>query len=654
MKNYLQKLNPEQYDAATTINGRVFILAGAGSGKTATLVSRVAYMIDQDINPKEILLLTFTNKAAKEMKSRIQDLIGTKANQITACTFHSFCAVFLRKNANLIGFSPDFTIIDSPDMMDALSMSKQSFLSDKKAEQKEYNLKDFPSTSKIGQVYEASVNNNVSQEKIIGSISTLAEYETEILDILKRFKEYKKSRNLMDYNDLLYFTQRLLENDEFLRKKIDEQYKYISCDEYQDTNTIQNEILNLMTKDYPNLAVVGDDNQSIYAFRYANIDNILNFDKIYPECKTIVLNQNYRSSQEILDLSNVIMNYAIEGKQKKLKGMFKGQKPCLIVKEDCYDEADYIVRKIQEIDCDLSDIAIICRSASQTYILEQKLNMVGIPFDKFGGLKFTEKAIIKELLAFLRLSINDKDELALFRLLQLYPGIGKTYAQKISTLVITDSFDKAKDTYKKRVFAPYIAELCEVINKLKSLELKDQLTFLIEEYYPEVMDRKIKLQSISESKKSDAYAAFEDTLIDAETLKIMASKYKSTVSFLADIVLDATIDDDETIDKLNITTIHSAKGLEYKVVFIMDCIEGVTPRCPEHAIENPEELRCLYVAVTRAKNELYIMIPQYYNMKNIKGYLSHFINKPDILNTCKRNVSNAELRKLVSPIKYYF
>ena len=654
MKKYLQRLNPQQYEAATTIDGRVFILAGAGSGKTATLVARVAYMLDQGIEPNEILLLTFTNKAAKEMKNRIYNLIGSKAEKITACTFHSFCAIFLRKNAKMIGFNPDFTIIDSPDMMDALSISKQSFLSDKKAEKIEYNLKDFPSTSDIGQIYEASVNNCVSQEHVLNLISTFSGYKTEILDILRRFKEYKKTRNLMDYNDLLYFTHKLLENDTILRKQIDKQYKYISCDEYQDTNTVQNEILNLMTEDYPNLAVVGDDNQSIYAFRYANINNILNFDKKYPDCKTIILNQNYRSSQEILDFSNAIMNYAVEGKEKTLKGLFRGSKPFLIVKEDCYEEADYIIKKIQEKDCDLSDIAVICRSASQTYILEQKLNMLGIPFNKFGGLKFMEKVIIKDLLAFLRLSVNDKDELAFFRLLQLYPGIGKTYAQKIATLIVSDSFDKAKNTYKKRVFAPYITELENTINKLKTLDLKHQLCYLVEDYYTRMIDRKIKMQSISESKKSDAYASFKESLIDAETLQVMASKYRTTSNFLADIILDATVDEDETDDKLNITTIHSAKGLEYKVVFIMDCIEGVTPRCQPNAPEDAEELRCLYVAATRAKEELYIMIPRYYNMKNAKGYLSHFINKTDIINTCKRNVINSELLKLIFKSEYSF
>ena len=654
MKPYLEKLNKEQYKAATSIDGRNFILAGAGSGKTATLVARVAYMIDCGIDPNEILLLTFTNKAAKEMKDRIQAMIGEKAQGITACTFHSFCAIFIRKNAGLIGFSPDYTIIDSPDMMDALGICKQDFLSDMKAKGMEYDLKDFPTTKCIGMVYEAGVNNCVEYSAVIDVMFDIIKYKEEILDILARFKQYKKERNLLDYNDLLYFTEKLLANDEYLREKTDKHYKYISCDEYQDTNTVQNKILEHMTKDYPNLTVVGDDNQSIYAFRYANINNILDFEKTYPDCKTVVLDTNYRSSQEILDFCNAMMAYAKEGKKKELKGLFHGVKPCLVVKDDAYQEVDYIVKKILERDCDLEDIAVICRSASQTYLLEQRLNMVGIPFNKFGGLKFMEKAAIKDLLAFLRISVNIKDEIAMFRVLQLYPGIGKTYAQKISGLIATDDMNTAKEKYKKRAFAPYLDELEDTIKKLESLNLKEQLEFLIKDYYKATVERKIRMQNTTDGKKSEEYASLKESLEDAKTLYIMASKYRSTARFLADIVLDATTENENDEDKLNITTIHSAKGLEYKVVFVMDCIEGITPKCKENDDEDPEELRCMYVACTRAKEELYVLVPKYYNMRNIRGYISHFVNKIDILKTMRRNVGDSELLRLMQRPVYDF
>lgn len=653
MQQYLAKLNKEQYEAATSIYGMNFILAGAGTGKTSTLTARTAYMVEQGIDPREILLLTFTNKAAKEMKDRIIALMGEKANGITACTFHSFCAIFIRKNASLLGLDSNYTILDSPDMMDALGIAKQDFLANKKQEGKEYNLKDFPQTKVIGSVYEAAINNCMTYEQVISFMSDLKHFKKEVIEILELFKKYKKERNLLDYNDLLYYTERLLSNDEIIRSQMDKRYKYISCDEYQDTNTIQNKILQLMSQDYRNLAVVGDDNQSIYAFRYANIDNILNFDKIYPDCKTTVLNQNYRSTQEILDFANATMKYATEGKKKYLKGQTNGEKPKLIVKNDCYEEADYIINKILQQKCDLSDIAVICRSSSQSYILEQKLMSLGIPFNKFGGLKFMEKVIIKDLLAFLRASVNVKDEIALFRILQLYPGIGKTYARKISDIIATDNFDTAIKKYEKRIFAKYLIELKDEIEKLSSLNLDEQMRHLIEEYYPNTVSRNIAQQAITDGKKSELYMSLKESMEDAKILATMASKYRSTNRFLNDIVLDATTED-ENENKLNITTIHSAKGLEYDVVFVMDCIEGITPKCKPNSEEDPEELRCFYVAITRAKKELYLMIPKYFNMRNFRGYLSHFINKNDVLNTTQRNVNNAEIHRLCQMVTYDF
>jgi DNA helicase-2/ATP-dependent DNA helicase PcrA len=347
------------------------------------------------------------------------------------------------------------------------------------------------------------------------------------------------------------------------------------------------------------------------------------------------------------------MKYAVEGKEKVLKGTFHGPKPKLIVKDDCYDEADYIIKKISESEYDLSDIAIICRSATQSYILEQKLNMLGIPYNKFGGLKFMEKVVIKDILAFLRLSVNIKDEIAMFRILQLYPGIGKIYAKKISELVAESNFDAVKEKYKKRAFLKYIEEIENVIKDLSSKNLKDQMDFLVNEYYEQIISRNISMQSTTDNKKSEQFHSLQESMEDAKTLATMASKYRSTSRFLNDITLDATTENEEE-NKLNITTIHSAKGLEYEMVFILDCAEGITPRCEPHSDEDPEELRCMYVAITRAKKELYLLMPRYYNLRNMQCSISHFINKIDILNTMQRNIQNNELMRLSKPIKYNF
>ena len=265
-----------------------------------------------------------------------------------------------------------------------------------------------------------------------------------------------------------------------------------------------------------------------------------------------------------------------------------------------------------------------------------------------------EKAIIKDMLAFLRISVNMKDEIAMFRVLQLYPGIGKTFASKISKIVAEKDIDDAICQYKKRVFAPYLMEVKQTSNKLSSLSLDEQFEFLINHYYQDVVARNIQNQSTTDSKKSEQYRTLEEAMEDAKTLRIMAEKYRSTVRFLNDIVLDATAEENDNEDKLNITTIHSAKGLEYETVFIMDCIEGVTPKTEEGSDEDPEELRCMYVAITRAKKELYFLVPKYYDLKNIKGRISHFLNKIDILNTVQRNISNHELQRLCQKRVYNF
>lgn len=654
MNPQLQDLNHEQYIAATSIDGYNYILAGAGSGKTATLVARVAYMISQGIEPEHLLLLTFTNKAAQEMKDRIIGAIGAEAGKITACTFHSFCAMFLRKNAQSIGYEQNFIILDSADSMDAISMAKQDFLDDAKKQGNEYKLKDFPPASVIAQIYQAAVNNCVEPETVIKMFDDVVLYHDEILNILQRYKEYKKNKNLMDYEDLLFYTEKILKTDELLREMTDKKYQYISCDEYQDTNTVQNSILNLISQTYPNLCVVGDDNQSIYAFRYANIQNILSFEEKHPGCKTVILDTNYRSSQEILDFANTMMAYATEGKKKDLKGTFHGNKPKLIVTSDAYEEADYIIEKIQQAQCPLNDIAVICRGAAQSYLLESKLNSAQIPYNKYGGIKFLEKPVIKDILAFLRLCVNPKDEIALFRLFQLYPGIGKTYAKKLAKIASEEGMQKAKEKYKKRAFAIYIDELHEVIQKLIGKPLEEQLKFVIKDYYKKTAEEHIANMNTTDGKKSELYAALKTSLEDAENLHMLASKYRSTARFLADLVLDAAPTNNDTEDRLNITTIHSAKGLEFHTVFVMDCIEGVTPRCEQYSSEDPEELRCMYVAVTRAKKELYLMLPTYFGQRNIRGVISHFLNQDDILATVETNVSRIALQQLREPCYFDF
>lgn len=324
---YLRGLNKEQLEAVTNIEGPMLVLAGAGTGKTKTLVSRVSYMIRNGVEPRQILLLTFTNAAAREMASRAGAM---GANGILATTFHSFCRMFLCVYGKYVGF-PKFTVIDYSDSKSIMGMVRDRFKTDEK---------DFPTVKSIYKVYEYAVSNMIPYSKAAGKF--LSEYQEEAVFIIKNFMEYKRSRSLMDFEDLLYYMVELLEKNECIRKNTDAFYQYIMCDEYQDTNVIQNHILELMSKDYENLCVVGDDNQSIYAFRGANIGNILQFSDRHPGCRCIKLIENYRSSQQILDVSNAVMSFAIQGIQKKLHGQVSGIRPRIINTANEYQSADYL------------------------------------------------------------------------------------------------------------------------------------------------------------------------------------------------------------------------------------------------------------------------------------------------------------------------
>lgn len=613
MKEYIAKLNNEQREAATSIDGRVMILAGAGSGKTATLVARVAHMIDSGIPANKILLLTFTNKAAKEMRDRIAALVGKDlSSAITATTFHSFCAAFVRRNAHLISLPHNFTILDGPDTKDTIEIARQEFLSQQKSKGIEYDLKKFPKVGLLCELFSNAINMYCGLKKLL-DLTDDEDFKEEIIEIHKKYFEFKEARGLVDYDDLLFYTIEILNQNERIRAALDEQYEYVSCDEYQDTNTIQNAILDAITKDYSNLAVVGDDNQSIYGWRSADIYNILNFDKRYPDCKKIILFENYRSSQEILDVANAVMENAKEGIPKKLHGQFSCEKPKILFPKDSFEEKDYVceeIKKLHERGMKYNDMAVIIRASRQSTLIEAELSLQGIPYKKFGGLKFLERTAVKDILAFLRIMTNDKDELAWFRILQLYPGIGKTYAKKISAKIASEGSDVLNTIYPKKTFAKYLKKLKQTITAHEYDSLTTFLDFIINDYYPNVRRDCISQQKIDDEKKDDYIYDLNEDVGMAKLLVVMAEKYDSAEDFLADLVLDATVEEDESEDFVNITTVHSAKGLEYETVFFLDLIEGITPSCEEDSYEDPEELRVFYVAITRAKKYLYLFVPK--------------------------------------------
>ena len=610
---YLSKLNTEQLKAATSIDGYNFVLAGAGSGKTSVLVARIAYMLDNGIQPENILLITFTNKAAKEMKDRVIRLLGNQGERVTACTFHSFCANVLRKYASALHLANDFIVLDESDQESALNVAKDEYFEFCHQRNVAVDIEMFPTNKQILHVYSYVTNNGCPIERAFNEYPATKGFEEAITDVLQRFMRYKAEHKAMDYDDLLTYTERLFRNNIAIREKYDNQFRYIMCDEYQDTNPIQNRIINHMSQVHPNLMVVGDDNQSIYAFRHADVQNILGFKDAHPGCKQFMLTENYRSTQEILDLANAVMEHATEGIPKVLHGQRHGALPEWIKCDNEYAEAEWIINDILNNNVPLHDIAIMCRSGLQTYTLESKLNANRIAYNKYGGIKFMEKSVIKDLLALLRMLHNLKDEIASIRVMQLFPGIGAKTAQKLAKGLAQSGLSFLEDKqWHTKSFYPSLHLLHMVLTHLQTLSLQNQLDYLVHDWYFTVSKQKIQNSKKKESTQNNELQKLYTSIEDAEVLISMTAGYKSISSFLSDVILEATHKEEDITDKINITTIHSAKGLQYHTVYLMDCVEGTFPRCAHGSKEEPEELRCMYVALTRAKERLVLMRPAHH------------------------------------------
>ena len=613
MSEYLKTLNKDQYEAATTLDGFLFILAGAGSGKTKTLIARTAYMLEKGIDPKSILLVTFTNKAANEIKNRIQKITDASTLGITACTFHSFCALILRKYCAFVGLPQDFNVLDAQDSSHVIKMCIDEYLEECKGTRA---YSDFFKPSLIEKVDDMAVNNDISYEAVVDDIAKLGtvyeDFKKEILDVLNKYTAYKKNNHYLDFNDLQYYMKKLLSENEAVRAEVDERYKYISCDEYQDTNTIQNNVLELLSINYPNLAVVGDDNQSIYKFRGANIQNILSFTKKHPNCKQVVLNINYRSVQPVLSLANSVMEYAEEGIPKILmsaKG--HGPKPVIVKTGNQYREADAVLALMRQYGMHPGKTAVIYRSNSSASVIEGRLNNSGIPYVKYGGIRFNEKKVVKDILAFLRFQYNPLDEIAALRLFQLFPGIGPGAARAIFNEVLANGanglLSKALSSKK---YAPSLISLHDFLKKIKGLRLPDRIK-QIHKYYTQLRLTVIQTSNIKQSAKINATNELNEAAEDIDTLALLSSTYTNTAEFISDLSLERASKKD-AVNSLVLTTIHSAKGLEFENVFVLDCVDGYLPSA--NAVKEGdanEELRCFYVAITRAEKRLFLMVPQY-------------------------------------------
>ena len=608
--DYKKHLNPEQYKVVVEGEGPSLVLAGAGSGKTRTLIYRVAYLLEKGIHPRNILLVTFTNKAARNMQERIEGLLEAKPKGLWSGTFHHIGNRTLRLYAKELGYKSAFGIMDEEDSLSLLKVCIKNLKIDT-------HDKRFPHPKVLRTIISLSVNSMTSLEDIINKRYP---YFLRFHDTIKRIKnEYeskKKASHNMDYDDLLSKWLWLLKNNVGASERFQKQFQYILVDEYQDTNRLQSEIINELSGFHKNVLVVGDDAQSIYSFRGADVSNILRFPEFYPDGKIFKLESNYRSSPEVLDLAN---NSILNNKNqfiKQLKPVNKSHaKPVLIEVREVYAQANFIAQRVLELRDEgvpLDEMAILFRAHYQAAELEMELTRRNIPFVVRGGIRFFEQAHIKDILAYIKIILNPFDEIAWLRALSLQPGIGPGYAGRIFNEFVTMGNIKKITDSKFGHFLPQRVQMG--LRNFKKI-MKAIINIDIEKK-PDIVIAKIIDAGYSDYVMTH-FDNSKDRVDDLKELVNFAHHYKSTKTLLQDVTLRESFKG-ETIEAapvdnehLVLSTIHQAKGLEWKAVFIVGLCEGQFPhsKSMDERAQLEEERRLFYVAATRTKKELYLLHP---------------------------------------------
>lgn len=604
-------MNVEQMRVVEHLYGPAAVLAGAGTGKTATLIDRIKEL-SKLTDPSRIVMLTFTNAAADEMKFRASR-VNEKCKDIIACTYHKYCGRILRKYGKAIGIDPSFEILVNKKYQTLIEYVKSS---------NEYydSLKDFPSASKLDSIFSILINNEDIDISNLVYGTKYAAYATDIMNLYSDVKKYGLENHKLNFDDMLVYMNDLLNNDEIC-KKIAESYDFLMVDEFQDTNALQLNILLKLSKYNNNIVVVGDISQSIYKFRGARVENIQKFIDSFSYCEVYKLSLNYRSSSRILDATNSIMEnnvsswdytYMVSNKEDP------GSYPELIVHTDDNRQIEWIIKKINDsLDSGytLRDIAILERTSMSSFKLENSLLKLKIPFEKRGGRKFTDYACIDDMISFLSIMIKN-DKFNWFNVLKLIPGIGNKTAVNIAERCKEYNF---LDKYNKKKYNEDLILLQNNVNMFSKYDF-DQLFDEVAKYYFKLREEKIEKSKMSNSAKFDAKERIDKDKEIIAILKDMTSGYKDLKSFLEDIALDSVNTNTEG-DRLLITTIHGAKGLEWPIVIIIDCID-------KEMSDYEEELRCLYVAMTRAETELILSIPRYalVNGNVVYNEVSRFIN----------------------------
>ncbi|MEQ9310503.1 MAG: ATP-dependent helicase [Balneolaceae bacterium] len=602
---YSDLLNQQQLEAVFFEHGSALVIAGAGTGKTRTLVYRVARLVESGVDPSHILLLTFTRRAATEMLNRASSILDERCRRVKGGTFHFYCSQILHRYAEYIGYPNNFTIIDSSDALEIIQFVRTKLSLHKKN-------KRFPNKNTLYSIISTCKNKHLDLRVVLmESYPQFIELQEKIEEVRQGYEDYKVKNFVMDFDDLLIKTVELLTQHEDIRNSIAGSHRFVMVDEYQDTNKLQAQLTQLFSSVHDNIMGVGDDAQSIYSFRGADHRNIMEFPSLFKKTKVIKLEENYRSTPEILGVANHVL---VQANFKFNKRLFSnnpgGDKPALVKAPSEHDQSRFVaqvVLHLREQEIPLNEISVLFRNGRDSFDLEVELNRKNIPFVKFGGQKFTEAAHIKDVLAHVRVIVNPMDTIAWNRVLMLIDGIGPKTAQDLFEWIRLannpyqlDLSDTVSTSYINQ-----IKNLSKLLLSVKENELSVSKTVeLIVEYYRNFCEKR--------------YDDYPKRLKDLEAFIHIAQNFTSLDKMLEELALDPiTATAVETEQKQNeesplvLSTIHSAKGLEWEHVFIIQCLDGILPSA--YSVDDEEqldeELRLLYVATTRAKKMLYISYP---------------------------------------------
>jgi DNA helicase-2/ATP-dependent DNA helicase PcrA len=635
--DYARELNPQQFAAVTAPPGPALVIAGAGSGKTRTLTYRVAYLLEQGIPADRILLLTFTNKAAGEMMRRVGDLLGRQLPSLWGGTFHSIGARMLRQHADQLGYRRDFTILDRDDAKDLI----KACVADAKIETKGTH---FPKPDVLNEIFSLATNTHQTVDELLeGQFSHFSQFAVQIAGLQKDYATRKRATNAMDFDDLLALWLKLLQDHAGICEHYQRRFQFILVDEYQDTNRLQSDLIDLLAARHHNVTVVGDDAQSIYAWRGANFQNIFKFPDRYPGAKTFKIETNYRSTPEILKVANAAIAANTQQFTKELAPARKsGLKPALVACADAAQQAAFIAQRVGELaeeGVSPNQIAVLYRSHFHALELQLELTRRQIPFSITSGIRFFEQAHIKDATAYLKFVANPRDEVSFKRLVQLLPGIAAKGAEKIFQVFSApmknegskpenrlSNPDKSELPTPNSQLRPRIAAALQACAKSipkKAAVAWAQFVATISQLEAETVRQsaakmlRLVMDAGYDDYLKETYDNYERRLEELQQLAEFAFQFGSVEEFLTQLALLTNVEaeDDNAAksdeEKIKLSTIHQAKGLEFDAVFVIMLCDGLFPSA--RSMESPEgeeeERRLFYVAITRAKNELYLSYP---------------------------------------------